>query len=63
MRLFENVSPGYCQTVGTRLMAGREFTWIDVYDQRPVVMVSGNLAREMWGSPSAALGKRLRHIR
>jgi hypothetical protein len=43
-------------------MAGRELTWIDVYNQRPVVMVSANLAREMWGSPSAALGKRLREF-
>ena len=27
---------------------------------RPVVMVSENLARELWGSPSAAIGKRIR---
>ena len=60
MRLFEYVSPGYFQTVGTHLLAGRELTWIDVYGQRPVVLVSANLARELWGSPSAALGKRLR---
>jgi energy-converting hydrogenase Eha subunit E len=60
MRLFEYVSPGYFQTAGTRLLAGRGLTWIDVYGQRPVVMVSANLARELWGSPSAALGKRLR---
>jgi predicted permease len=60
MRLYEYVSPGYFQTAGTHLLAGRELTWIDVYGQRPVVMVSANLARELWGSPSAALGKRLR---
>jgi predicted permease len=60
MRSFEYVSPGYFQTVGTRLLAGRGLTWVDVYGQRPVVMVSANLARELWGSPSAALGKRLR---
>jgi predicted permease len=60
MRLYEYVSPGYFRTAGTRMIAGRELTWIDVYGQRPVVMVSANLARELWGSPSAALGKRLR---
>jgi hypothetical protein len=27
---------------------------------RPVAMVSENLARELWGHPSAALGKRVR---
>ncbi len=62
MRLFKNVSPDYFQTAGTQIMAGRELTWIDVYNQRPVVMVSANLARELWGSPSAALGKRLREF-
>ncbi len=60
MRFYKYVSPGFFQTAGTRMMAGRELNWIDVYDQRPVVMVSANLARELWGSPSAALGKRLR---
>jgi predicted permease len=62
MRFFKYVSPDFFRTAGTRMMAGRELTWIDVYNQRPVVMVSANLARELWGSPSAALGKRLREF-
>jgi predicted permease len=62
MRLFKYVSPGFFQTAGTRMMAGRELTWIDVYNQRPVLMISANLARELWGSPSGALGKRLREF-
>jgi predicted permease len=62
MRSFQYVSPGYFQTAGTRLLAGRDLTWIDVYGQRPIVLVSAKLAREMWGSPSAALGKRLREF-
>jgi putative ABC transport system permease protein len=60
MRFYKYVSPGFFQTAGTRMMAGRELNWIDVYNQRPVVIVSANLASELWGSPSAALGKRLR---
>ena len=40
-------------------LAGRELTWTEVYNLRPVVMVSENLARELWGSPSAAIGKEL----
>jgi predicted permease len=59
LRLFKNVSPGFFRTAGTRLVAGRELTWTEVYGHRPVVVISENLAREMWGTPSAALGKRL----
>ena len=60
LRRFENVSPGFLHTTGARLIAGRELTWTDVYDLRPMVMISENLAREFWGTPSAAVGKRLR---
>jgi hypothetical protein len=60
LRRFENVSPGFLHTTGARLMAGRELTWTDLYDLRPMVMISENLAREFWGTPSAAVGKRLR---
>ncbi len=62
LRLYKNISPGFLQTAGTRLIAGREFTWNEVYGLRPVVMISENLAREIWGTPSAALGKRLREF-
>jgi putative ABC transport system permease protein len=60
LRLFKYVSPGFFQTVGTRVVAGREITWTEVHGSRPVVTVSENLARELWGTPQAALGKRLR---
>src|ERR1700730_5624180 len=62
LRLYKYISPGFLKTAGTRLVAGREFTWSDVYGLRPVVMVFENLAREMWGTPSAALGKQLREF-
>jgi predicted permease len=62
LRLFKDLSPGLLQTAGTRLIAGREMTWSEVYGLRPVVMVSESLAREMWGTPSAAIGKRLRRV-
>jgi predicted permease len=60
LRRFENVSPRFLHTTGARLIAGRELTWTDVYDLRPMVMLSESLAREFWGTPSAAVGKRLR---
>ncbi len=62
LRLFDFVSPGYFKTVGTRLVAGRDMTWTDIYGLRPVVMVSENFARESWGSASAAVGKRVRQF-
>jgi predicted permease len=59
LRLFKYVGPGFFRTAGTRIVAGREFTWTEVYGLRPVVIISENLARQLWGTPSAALGKRL----
>jgi predicted permease len=54
------ISPGMFQTLGTPLVAGRDFTWIDLDDLRDVAIVSENLAREIWGTPAGALGKRIR---
>jgi predicted permease len=60
LRSFKYASPGFFATMGTRLVAGREITWPEVYGLKPVVTVSENLARELWGTPTAALGKQLR---
>jgi predicted permease len=60
IRLFKFVSPGYVQTMGASLVAGREFTWAEIYGFQPVAMMSERLARELWGQPSAAIGKRVR---
>jgi putative ABC transport system permease protein len=60
LRLFKFVSPGYLPTIGAALVAGRELTWDDMYQLRPVAMVSENLARELWGQPASAIGKRIR---
>jgi predicted permease len=59
MRLFKHISPALFRTAGTRMLAGRDYTWTDLYEKRDVVIVSENLARELWGTPAAALGKRL----
>jgi predicted permease len=62
LRLYKYMSPGLLRAAGTRLVAGRDITWTEVYGLRPVVMLSENLAREMWGTPSAAIGKRVREL-
>jgi predicted permease len=60
LRRFRFVSPGLLRTMGNSLVAGRDFTWTDVYDKRPVAMVSENMARELWRDPAQAIGKRIR---
>ena len=60
LRRFKSVGPGYFETMGNRLVAGRAITWSDIYEQRPLVIISEPLAREYWGEPAAALGKRIR---
>jgi len=60
LRRFKFVAPGFFQTMGTRIIAGRDFTWTDLYDLRNTCIVSENMAREMWRDPSAAIGKRIR---
>jgi len=60
IRLFKFVSPGYMRAIGASLVAGRDFTWDDLYQRRPVAMVSESLARELWRQPAAAIGKFVR---
>ena len=60
IRLFKFVSPGHMTTLGGSVIAGRDFSWADAYDLRPVAMVSETLAREMWGNPETAIGKKVR---
>ncbi len=62
LRTYVGISPDYFRTLGTRLVAGRDLSWSDLEDPRPVAIVSENLARELWGSAAAALGKRIRAI-
>jgi predicted permease len=60
IRRFKFVAPGSFATLGTRLVAGRDLTWTDTYQKRPVAIISENFAREYWHSPNGALGKRIR---
>jgi predicted permease len=59
-RAAKRISPGLLAAQGTRLLAGRDFTWADVLGQPRVALVSGNMARENWGDPANAIGKRIR---
>jgi putative ABC transport system permease protein len=60
IRRFKFISPGLLKTLGNPIVAGRDFNWTDTVQQRSVVLISENFAREYWGSPAAAIGKRIR---
>ncbi len=61
-RRFNYVAPGFFSTLGTRLLAGRDFTWTDTYEKRPVVIVSKSFTSEYWHHPQDALGQRIRVV-
>ena len=60
IRRMKWLGPGVFKTMGNPLLAGRDFTWEDGYSLKPVLMVSENFARAQWGSPAAAVGKRVK---
>jgi predicted permease len=53
------ISPSFFRTMGIPMVAGRDLTWKDILNKRPVAIVSENLAREYWQNPSDALGKQI----
>jgi predicted permease len=61
LRRYKWLSAGYFETMGNPVIAGRAITWADVYAAAPVVMISENLAREFWGDPARAVGRRIRN--
>src|SRR5688572_19236889 len=60
LRRFKSFAPGYFETMGNRLVAGRSITWSEIHQRRPVIVISEPLAREHWREPARALGKRVR---
>jgi predicted permease len=60
LRRFKRAAPGFLETLGTPLIAGRLYTWADMYQRLPVTIVTENFARENWPNPADALGKRIR---
>jgi putative ABC transport system permease protein len=63
VRGYKRVAPGYFETMGNPVLVGRPITWTDIYQARPVVVITANLAREYWKTPAEALGKRITQSR
>jgi putative ABC transport system permease protein len=57
---YESITPHYLRTLGIPVRAGREFDAQDKADSPRVVIVSESMAARFFGSPAAAVGKRLR---
>jgi predicted permease len=51
------MSPGYLEAAGTRLLAGRDFSWHDTTQTPNVAIVNQTFARKMWGD-APAIGQR-----
>ncbi len=60
LRRFNWITPGYFATLENPILAGRSIEWADVYEHRPVAVVTENFAREFWGQPAEAVGRRFR---
>jgi predicted permease len=60
VRRMKWAAPGYFDTVGIPIVAGRDFVWEDIHGPRHVAIVSQNLARELFGDARDALGQRVR---
>jgi hypothetical protein len=56
---YYNVSPGFFATIGTRLLAGREFAWTDTRETMPVAIANETFAKQFFGTADA-VGKRFR---
>lgn len=60
LRRMKYLGARYFETMGNPVIAGRDFTWADIDHAAPVAILSENLAREYWGEPAKAIGKRVR---
>jgi predicted permease len=54
--MYYSISPGYLHAAGTKLLAGRDFTWHDDAKAPKVAIVNETFARKMFGK-SSAIGK------
>jgi len=51
------IGEGYLETLQIPLLSGRSFTRDDVHARAPIALISESLAREVFGTPEAAMGQ------
>ena len=59
LRRHKYIASGYFKTMGNPIVAGRDLEWNDSYNGSRVALVGDNFAREYWGEPAKALGRRI----
>jgi predicted permease len=57
--MYDAFTPGYLETMGIPLLAGRDVEWSDVASPAPVAWVNQSVAEDFLGGVEAALGKRI----
>ncbi|HEV8146423.1 MAG TPA: ABC transporter permease [Bryobacteraceae bacterium] len=60
LRRYKSVAPNYFHTIGRPIVAGRDFTWNDILNLTPTVILTENLVRVHYKDPNLAIGKRVR---
>lgn len=55
-----SVSPGYFQTMGISIRAGRDFTDLDRSTSAPVAVINESMAKHFWGNDNP-IGSQVRH--
>ncbi len=56
---YKYVTEDYFETMQNAVLAGRAIEWSDIRGRASVVVITRNVAEDYWGSPAAALGKRV----
>ena len=59
IRRFKWVGGGYPNAMGNPVLAGRAITWDDIRQRTGVVVITESLARQYWGDPAKAVGRRI----
>ncbi len=59
IRRFKWLGGGYATAIGNPVLAGRAISWEDIRHHARVVMITEDIAREYWGDPEQAVGRRI----
>ncbi|MGD8319701.1 MAG: ABC transporter permease [Gemmatimonadota bacterium] len=59
IKRFKWIGAGYHEAVGNPVVAGRAIDWEDIRTLARVVMITEGFARQVWGDPERAVGRRI----
>ena len=60
LRRFKYITEDYFEAMQIPVLAGRPIAWSDIHDGTPVAVVTENFARQYWGDPAGAIGRRIK---